>query len=304
VKSFRVKGLAALAVAVVGIGTYFLLNREPRAQGHSLTYWLRAGVSPDESKHEQAQVEAAIREIGAAGAPVLLSKLRMADPMWKAPVADWAFKKFSLALPFHSAGQDWWEAQYGFSVLRTQAVSAVPELAQMLFQTNDSARAIAASLAYLGSEGRLVLKSALTNADEEIRMAVVSATHTSPELIRELLPEFTAQLSSPNWSVACYAAMRMASVLPPEELVPLVAPLPRMGRGSVPSAAISAWAGNKDDLKPATNQLVPLLESTNANARQFATNALKILHPATAFAHGIDTNRYRSVSRRHSGSGL
>ncbi|HEY0548837.1 MAG TPA: hypothetical protein VGF13_04490 [Verrucomicrobiae bacterium] len=137
-KSLRGKFLVLCALLAVSVATILFLNNEPRANGHPLSYWLQLGSEQDandifsENKHPNVEADAAVRQIGVRAVPVLLQKLQVTDPKWRRPAVDWTHKHLGLAFDPSKAEHKWAEAHYGFRILGTQAVVAIPELAQML----------------------------------------------------------------------------------------------------------------------------------------------------------------------------
>jgi hypothetical protein len=132
--------LLVLGIVVVVFATVaFRGPREPFAHGHSLSHWLEiSDLRTDFSVEGPA--EQAIKEIGAAAVPVLLSKLR-AEPGWRERIAPRWNKVVERLLPetpkalvidlrrvnrLHS------HALTGFYVIGTNGATAVPTLRKLL----------------------------------------------------------------------------------------------------------------------------------------------------------------------------
>ena len=138
----RVKILFLCVLLAAVVGTILLLSSEPHADGHPLSYWLQLGGERDaddifsENKHPNEEADAAVRKIGVRAVPILLQKLRVTDSKWRRPTVDWVGRHLKLAFEPSKAEREWAEAQYGFRILGTQAVVAIPELTQIFFETN------------------------------------------------------------------------------------------------------------------------------------------------------------------------
>ena len=278
-----------------GAALILFLNREPRADGQRLSYWLRTGcdqsitIGRSPGPHHDVEAEDAIRKIGPQAVPILLRKLDSTEPAWRLPIALWLIDRLHVSLGPSRAVSDWNEAQYGFGVLGTQAVTAIPELARMLYQTNKTFLA-AYSLAHIGPEATPVVRAALTNANGDICLAALNASIWSQEIGRAVLPEMTALLSSPNPRVAQYAASRLENFLPLEEFLGVVTNFSGPNRLMVDRLTLQRLFAGKTNRVIAVPYVLPLLDSPDARLRQQATNLLREIAPATAFAHGIATN--------------
>ena len=195
--SLRKRALVALVACGVVIGMVAFLSRDtgPSYHGKTLKQWMNQYCWPDNptvadlhprkvffEDREARQNEAAdaVRHIGTNAIPALL---------------DWEDKEYRVAwkykllatLPkglqnWHPVG--WWlvgrdhyradRALYGFYILGSNAIPAVPELThRMMTRNSDSGMGAALALANMGAAGLPALLSALTNTQAPNRIVIV-----------------------------------------------------------------------------------------------------------------------------------
>ena len=297
VKSLRGKRVILCALLAAGVGTVLLLNSEPKADGHPLSHWLQLGSEQEandvfsfsESKHPNEEADIAVRKIGVRAVPILLQKLRVTDPKWRRPTVDWVRQHLGLAFDPSKAEHEWAQAHYGFRILGTQAVVAIPELAQMLFQTNTDSGA-AFVLAKIGREATPVIRAALTNANLEICQGRIMAAGWSQDIGREVIPELTALTSSSDRMAANFSTMQLRRLLPLEEFVRVTSRASGPNQYMVQRVILRTVAESKTNTAFIVPIIVPMLASPDEGVRKLATNALIQVDPITAAAHGIDTN--------------
>src|SRR5882724_1788868 len=124
-----------LLVAVVGSLLWRASGpREPVFEGRALTSWLdhhvaSSAASPPYGSPGWKKADEAIRRIGTNAIPTLLEMIRVKDrPLFALKLMDTA-RRFGLpGMKYRYAMVRHAEAQYGFEMLGTNAVSAVPEL--------------------------------------------------------------------------------------------------------------------------------------------------------------------------------
>lgn len=119
-----------LAVAAL-VALAWLSFREPRAGGESLSYWLKLGANPAGTGDDAPSIpqsEAAIREIGPKAIPTLLAKLRTTDSPWKQKTYQLLNKQNFHSFEFVWPHQENAEGIYGFAVLGSNALPALPAL--------------------------------------------------------------------------------------------------------------------------------------------------------------------------------
>ena len=294
-KSLRARLLILCVLLAAVVGTILFLNNEPRADGHPLSYWLQLGSEQEandifsESKHPNLEADAAVRKIGVRAIPILLQKFQATDPKWRAPTAKWIYRYSNLSFEESRAEREWAEAQYGFRILGTQAVVALPELTQMMFQTNTTFLA-AYALAQIGRPATPVIRAALTNSDRNICKGGVMATGWSKEIGCEVVPELTPLASSADRLVASFSAAQLRTLVPMEEFVRVMSRASGPNQYMVQRVMLRTLAETKTNVAFAVPIVVPMLASPDEPVRKLATNALIRLEPTVAAAHGIDTN--------------
>jgi hypothetical protein len=295
VKTIRAKTLILCALLAAGVGTILILNNEPRAAGQPLSHWLQLGSEQDandifsESKHPNMEADAAVRKIGVRAVPVLLQKLRATDPKWRRSGVEWVCQHLGLAFEPSKAEHEWAEAHYGFRILGTQAVVAIPDLAQMLFQTNTDCGPTFV-LAQLGRDATPVIRAALTNANLEICRGGIMATGWSQDIGREVIPELTALTSSSDRMAANFSAMQLRRLLPLEEFVRVTSRASGPNQYSVHRVMLRTLAESKTNVAFAVPVVVSMLASPDGIVGKLATNTLIQIDPIAAAAQGIDTN--------------
>lgn len=117
-------------VAIAGVSllvTWICINREPVYEGKPLSFWLTDRVTDLQARRKGGEV---MRQIGTNGIPTLLrmTKARRASPL-KRKLLDLAYKQSFIRIrEGPDAFRQHWGAEFGFEILGTNAVSAVPEL--------------------------------------------------------------------------------------------------------------------------------------------------------------------------------
>jgi len=280
---------------VAGIGTIVFRTREPHADGHPLSHWLQLGSEQDandllnNSKQANEEANSALRKIGVGAVPILLQKLRVTDPKWRGPAIDWMNKQFGLSWDSSRAEHEWAQAQYGFRILGTQAIVAIPQLTQMLFNTNTLSDP-ASALAQLGPEATPAIRAALTNANLEICSQAILAAASSRDIGQQIIPELTALASSTDRIVTIVAAMQLRNLLPLEEFVRVAVRASGPNQRLVHRVMLHQLAETKTNVAFAVPVVVSLLGSSDRLIAELATNTLVQIDPITAITRGIDTN--------------
>jgi hypothetical protein len=284
--------LVLLAVVAL-IALAWFSFREPRARGESLSYWLRQGVSTDGLgmvERNSPESEAAIRDIGTKAIPTLLAKLRATDPPWKEKTYEWLNKQ-----DFYKFEPTWEQEEraqglYGFTVLGSNALSALPELEKMFWDTNTS-WAAAGALGELGLSSLPILRAGFTNAETVIRSAAVYGTSPT-NLATATLPDMRPLLHDPDLYVSFAAFMRLMQLAPRTEATTLAIDILQTNRTRLRGTALNQLSRSNID----TNEVIPVLvrllndPDPDPRFRMGVTNALKRLDLVAAAAAGIDTN--------------
>src|SRR6185503_18112284 len=301
-KHFRFKIILPCVLLAAGVGTILFLNNEPRADGHPLSYWLQLGSEQDSndifsaSKHPNEEADAAVRKVGERAVPILVQKLRARNPKWRDPAFRWLARVgFHLNLGNPSkAERECAEAEYGFRILGTQAVAAIPQIAPMLLDTNDTFRT-AYALAMIGPTAAPHIRAALTNSNLEICKYAVLATGWSRDIGRQVVTELIMLTTNADRKVASYAMMQLRPLLPMDEYFRVANAVSGPNQNVMLRISLRALAESTINVTSAVPVIVPLLASPDEGMRILATNALVQIDPALATAHGIDTNAPRPI---------
>lgn len=141
--------------------------REPSYQGHSLSYWL--------SMAEPVDTIVAVHAIGTNAIPVLLTWISYETPAWRRALAGLALK-YNLEQLFNrlnpAAPQ---KALKAFSLLRTNALPAMPALVKLTQETNHPEAATRATyaLCFLGPKALPHLADVLASTNTTAPRAVI-----------------------------------------------------------------------------------------------------------------------------------
>jgi len=276
--------LLLAVAALVAVGWFSI--REPRAGGESLSYWLCLGVASGEQKSPES--EAAIREIGTKAIPTLLAKLQVTDSPWKEQTHQWLNKQNFYSFEFTPDYHERASAIYGFTVLGSNALPALPALERMFWDTNTSWEA-AHALAQLGQVSLPILRAGFTNSDPAIRRAAVTGTMNN-KLTAAVLPDMRQLRHDSDRIVATAALNQLLRFSSREEATQLAIETLEDNRARMRGAVLN-WF---NQARIETNRIVPflirLLEDPDPRFRFRVTNVLKQLDPVAAAAAGINTN--------------
>lgn len=283
----------ALLLAVAGLAMLaWLAFREPHAQGESLSYWLKLGGGGDpffmDERRNSPDSEAAIREIGAKAIPTLLNKLQATDPPWKEQTYEWLNKQDFYKFEPAWAQEEQAQGIYGFQVLGSNALSALPELERMFWDTNTS-WAAAKALEQLGLAALSVLRAGLAHTNPIIRQAALNGT-TSTDLATATLPDIRPLRHDSDWIVSAISLRRLMQFASREEATQLTIETLTRNRGRLRGFVLSALEKVSIETNRVVPLLVPLLNDPDPRFRRVVTNTLKNLDPVAAAAAGIDTN--------------
>jgi len=286
----RVKKTIAIVPLVVAAALFawIYFTREPSADGRTLTEWLRVGT--ETMADDYTEVTNAVRKIGAAAVPTLLTKLRAENPAWKLKLDnEWGRK----ILPYHwldSAGHQNAEAEYGFSILGTQAILALPELSRMCLDTNRFSSPLYGSgvcLGYIGPKALPFLKAALTNQNSEVRRRAASGIVATREMARQSWPEILALRNESDWRVAQTILAGTAGRLSEAEMLNISTNFLQNHSILLQTFAVVYVGRFCTNSTAAVPFIVPFLVNSNAILREQATNALLKIDRKLAAAQGV-----------------
>ena len=271
-----------VVLLLAGVVVVGWLCAEPRADGRTLSEWL----STYTYNGDNSALSNAIGKIGPAAVPFLLAKLRARDPEWKAWLGKAAGGISLPGLGVPASASQHTEAEVGFALLGTQAVSAIPELSKMLL-TAHNARDYGLALGRIGPAARPVLLTALTNANWELRRAAVFGLTATTEMALASVTNVGPLLHDPHPEVAMIAAVRSMEFLPGPLAVEAGIETLRDSRPPI------QWCGlfwlqrsvrtNRTSALPA---ITPLLDSPEPKVRQMATNLVEEISSPTEVQRG------------------
>ncbi len=178
------------------IAVPFARAAEPSYNGKPLSEWLLAleeGHTGSGEQVETSDAQAAIRQIGTNGIPVMVDLINVYD--------DWSAKKVLSKLHNKdlTAYFKWDEnpdsraknlrklGLNGFSILGTNAESVAPQITKALSYSDEAARA----LTLIGPKGFSALTNAINDSNSSVRDAIIRALGKEgggdPEVIKQLL---------------------------------------------------------------------------------------------------------------------
>jgi hypothetical protein len=173
------------ALVVLGLGVFFIWDREPAYRGKRLSQWLESVASSSELDDTKSS-EAAIRQIGVRGLPCLLRWIRYEPRTGK---GEGVFRSLVDKLPPRlrsnrvlyqfmedKAGRRAAEAEIGLAILGPQAAPAVPHLTWLVRRYTSTNTSLAAmrSLGCIGKAGLAPLIAAAEDRQFPNRVAAVA----------------------------------------------------------------------------------------------------------------------------------
>lgn len=182
---------------------------DPVFEGKTLSQWTErhtasSAADPPYGSPGWHKANEAILKIGTNGIPVLLRRLSAKEfPKPVLKLRQWAYRKGMLRTPYRNAVQRNYEAEYAFSVLGTNAASAVPALIE-IYKANISPPSqmhTALALGHLGRTARAALPALLknfTHPDDDVRFYAVSAVYHIGGEPDVLIPAFKSMLADPK----------------------------------------------------------------------------------------------------------
>jgi hypothetical protein len=174
-RDWRYLSVIGLLLVVTWL-VFVIRSNEPSYQGETLSQWLDALPDRQPELQGDSQWRRAFRHMGTNAIPFLLKRIQAEDSVLEAKLMDWAEKHdVSVVLPFKRSYFRQQRAAIGFRLLGSQAMSAVPELVDLMKRGGESGWFAAYALSGIGQEAVLPLAEALTNQAPEIRTSAASA---------------------------------------------------------------------------------------------------------------------------------
>lgn len=163
---------SVMAVVLVSILSFMLINRPPRYEGRKIAEWIR-DLEWVKRTERDTRASKVIDELGEVAIPELLSALVKTDPWWVSKGNELLARQSITSFRFTTVMRPYTlssSAARGFEVLTNRATSAVPELIRILTNApNDDVRWCAA--VSLGSIG--------PGASNAVTHLVATAAHTN-----------------------------------------------------------------------------------------------------------------------------
>jgi hypothetical protein len=221
------KKLIALALGLAAVGVFVALAlraREPRFQGHPLSYWLVANNGYRETAQGK-QAQNAIATIGTNAIPFLLRWMDCEPSTFRAKAESLAqllpsgLRPKPRDPPYMLARR----SAFAFEFLGNAASNAVPAL--MLLATNSTTtegiECSITALAVVGPPALSALLTLSTNSQLTSRRLAISAMASLGHEARPAIPTITQCLNDADSEVAWRAAMALGRIgLSPETCVP------------------------------------------------------------------------------------
>ena len=274
----------------------FAFTGEPSTDGRPLSAWLRLGnqnrINGNWRPAETGEInpDDAVGKIGVKAIPWLLKKMRAQDPAWKAKLSDVLAKQSLIQVELMPAWFHREEAAYGFSVLNTKAVSALPELQSLLFDP-DAVGAAARAMGSLGPDGWTVLRNILMNDTNAARRWAALDGLTMARTAESLRPELLQLRHDPDGPIAAAATSLLLRSTTNGAVFQIAREALADGRLRLITATVAFIRQQGSNAIALAPLLPPLLDHPDRTVRNRATNALKFVDPSLAFIHGISTNR-------------
>jgi hypothetical protein len=265
--------LSAIPSACVG---------EPSYNGKPLSEWLLAleeGHTGSGERVEASDAQAAIRQIGTNGIPVLVDLIRVYDKWSAKKVLSKLNNKdltayFKQDENFDSSLKNLRELGLnGFSILGTNAESAAPQITKALSYSDEAARA----LTLIGPKGFSALTNAINDSNASVRDAIIRALGKEgggdPEVIKQLLVN---ALKDPCTLIRLHAADILRDKAP-DAVIATLMPLLDVGDYGQRQSVADALA----DYGPAGKSAAPMFLYGNCKS---AADTLGALGPAAKVA--------------------
>jgi len=276
--------LTALVAAAV---SYALLPREPVYQGKKLSLWLDE-LRHDLPKEDHRTAEEAVRKIGTKALPYLFQMIRQPEQIeTKVRSLKVRMKRlvgldssYDLALSFASEAERYLTVIIAFRALGPIAEPALPELTNLL-QNTDTSFIAASALAGIGPAALPPLTNALQNSDLKIRADAAGAVGFLGADALPALPGLLSCLRDDDKRVRLNAASSLGEVgrVKPEAVVPALLNTLRNTNTAVRVVTAEALGKIGGEAKAAVPALVELLRDGDSRVRLAATNAMRQIDP-------------------------
>jgi len=266
-----------------------IAHREPRANGHTLSYWIAVHGSQHgkfASEKDRQRGAEAIRAIGTNGLAHLLRWMDYEPPRWLYTVGPWMAKlptkvlnsSAVLWLSREPANERAQNARDAFRALGSVGTPALTELERRAFLTNSPARRDNArlALAYLGSPAVPIIARMLSAPDATGDGWLAACVHTLGTNALPLVPIFIKGLQASNAMTACFSAATLGEMrLNPELTIPALSNCLADPRREVRMEAPRALMKFNELAQTTLPSLTNLLNDPDPDVRRNAATAIK-----------------------------
>jgi hypothetical protein len=275
VKKRRLQLFVILAVGAALVFALTQYRREPKFEGRTLSAWIQMGLDRPMPK-KNLDVTNAVRNMGAAGIPTLLDYLSARPSMLERYLNSRDdYERFPRAWRMRASDRIN-VGLYGFCILGTQAMPALPALSNLVLETEHSVYP-AEALAQLGPAALPALRLALTNDSFGVNASAARALATHPALARAATNELLGLRTHTNFALPHLMITTLVRYCVDCDLTPVLPEYLTNAPAPVVHTALRALDGLRRDRTLVVPLVRPFLTHTNVRLRVAATNALRRL---------------------------
>jgi vesicle coat complex subunit len=258
--------------------------KEPVFEGKRLSQWL-AGTLPGQRAEEGNAAEKAVEAIGTNALPWLMTEFTQRDPKWRSAARTWLAKWPWTSGRVRTEEDRILMAANGLYILGPRNAAMLPALTGYLGYEQRGLLA-AQAISAAGELALPYLLTALTSSNEYVAFAAVSCLGMTAEKTEAAILPLIQLLQHTNESMRSFATLWMSNARSrPDLAVPALSkassdPYPMVRRNAASSLRVFGT-----NAEPAVPDLLRLMEDTNSNVREMATNAIRIINPAALPGH-------------------
>jgi len=221
--------------------------------------------------------------MGLAAVPALVEKLSAQDGPLKRKINHSDYwerfpRRWLNAATDHNA-----EALWGFCILGTQAMAALPQVSNLLYQPHANTYYVGWSLAHLGPEALPILRAAVTNSDARIRTGGLRGLTARGDFALAARGEILALRDEKDFTLGRDALGHLINCRDCE-VAPVAEHYLQDARPSVVRQTLESMSVAVRNHSVLVPLVMPFTTNADASTRQTATNALRRLDPARAAA--------------------
>jgi HEAT repeat protein len=290
----RLLWLALVVPVVVSIVLAIQHQTEPAIRGRTLSEWLIAAKNGGEA--ERMIAKQAIKEFGTNALPFLIREMQT-KPSLQERLEPWWVRTMPPQLWFDCthAEDRRDQAVLAFSILETNAASALPQL-RRLFTDERLVEDAAIAIEQIKTTNAMeVLVPLLSHPNPRVRARTILGlgSFEQPEHLAKVA---TAQLiraaDDPDEETARSAVFVIAETLPVESATRVLTNKFKDHRHRVVQGAIGGFFGAGPLVEPAMPAIAAMLTNSDEKTRRVATNTLLTINPYRALEFGVSTNDF------------